>query len=415
VKDDFAMNAAAKAHGMDGGLVEPDWAPLALDEVRALLEQFPGCGEPMEILTVSPRPFSAASVVAAASGRVFIKRHYRGVRDREGLLEEHRFLNHLRGAGAPVPRVFAAASGETAIEAGEWTYEVHEAPEGVDLYEDAISWTPFRTAAHAHSAGEALARLHLAAEGFAAPRRKPRPLVASFTIFAAQDAGAELQHYLAARPALSGNAAVRDDSEQALELLAPFHAELLQLLPALPPLWTHNDLHASNLFWSDAGDDARATAIIDFGLADRTNAVHDLAHAIERNIVEWLVLVEAKQGSGIRDQRSESPVTDDTNVPIHWDHLHALLSGYESVRPLSEEEAVALAPMTALCHAEFALSEADYFLGVLHSEEKARMASEGWLVGHARWFRGAGGQRLLSELREWAAAREHKPLGVVQR
>jgi hypothetical protein len=71
--------------------------------------------------------------------------------------------------------------------------------------------------------------------------------------------------------------------------------------------------------------------------------------------------------------------------------------------------------MTALCHAEFALSETDYFLGVLHSEEKARMASEGWLVGHARWFRSAGGGRLLSALREWAAARERKPLGVVQR
>ena len=36
---------------------------------------------------------------------------------------------------------------------------------------------------------------------------------------------------------------------------------------------------------------AQATAVIDFGLADRTNAVHDLAHAIERNIVEWLALV----------------------------------------------------------------------------------------------------------------------------
>ena len=62
-------------------------------------------------------------------------------------------------------------------------------------------------------------------------------------------------------------------------------------MPALPPLWTHNDLHASNLLWSDAGGDARAMAIIDFGLADRTNAVHDLAQAIERNIVEWITLV----------------------------------------------------------------------------------------------------------------------------
>ena len=76
----------------------------------------------------------------------------------------------------------------------------------MDLYEDALSWTPFRTAAHAHSAGQALARLHLAAQGFAAPRRKPRPLVASFTIFAAQDPQAEMERYLAARPALAGNA-----------------------------------------------------------------------------------------------------------------------------------------------------------------------------------------------------------------
>ncbi|MGD0520774.1 MAG: phosphotransferase [Terracidiphilus sp.] len=394
------MSATSKAHGMDGRLVEPDWAPLTLDEVRVLLGQFSSCGEPIEILSVSPRPFSAASVVATSSGRVFVKRHHRTVRDREGLLEEHRFLNHLFAHGTPVPRVFAAASGETAIAMGEWTYEVHDAPEGVDLYEDALSWTPFRTVAHARSAGQALARLHLASQGFAAPRRKPRPLVASFTIFAAQDPGAELESYLAARPALAVDAAVRDLCEQALDLLAPYHAELLPLKPALAPLWTHNDLHASNLFWSDAGDDARATAIIDFGLADRTNAVHDLAHAIERNIVEWLALVE-------------DPAHPE-NVPLHLDHLHALLASYESVRPLAEEEAAALVPMTALCHAEFALSETDYFLGVLHSKEKALMASDGWLVGHARWFRGVGGKKLLDAIGLWVETRNRRPDGVQQ-
>jgi len=128
------MSMTAKAHGMDGSLVEPDWPPLTLTEVRALLAAFPGCGEPIEILSVSPRPFSAASVVATGSGRVFIKRHHRTVRDREGLLEEHRFLNHLRAHGAPVPRVFADSSGETAIESGQWTFEVHEAMTGVDIY-----------------------------------------------------------------------------------------------------------------------------------------------------------------------------------------------------------------------------------------------------------------------------------------
>jgi Ser/Thr protein kinase RdoA (MazF antagonist) len=86
--------------------------------------------------------------------------------------------------------------------------------------------------------------------------------------------------------------------------------------------------------------------------------------------------------------------------------MHALLDGYESVRPLSAEEAAALAPMTALCHVEFALSESDYFLGVLHSEEKAQMAHDGWLAGHARWFRSAGGKKLLNAIEQWAAARE---------
>ncbi len=377
---------------MDGTLVEPDWPPLTLAEVRGLLAQFQGFGEPIEILSISPRPLSAAGVVSTSSGRVFIKRHHCSVRDVEGLLEEHRFLAHLHGAAAQVPRVFATVSGQTAIEIGEWTYEVHETPDGIDLYQDAISWTPFRTVAHAHAAGQALARLHLAAQGFDAPRRKPQPLVASFTILAARDPGVELERYLAARPALASSAAVRVCCKQALQLLAPFHAQLMPLLPALPPLWTHNDLHASNLFWSNMSNDAQATAIIDFGLADRTNAVHDLANAIERNIVEWLVLVA-------------DPAHPD-DVPVHLDHLKALLDGYESVRALSAEEATALAPMTALCHAEFALSEADYFLGVLRSNEKASMAYDGWLVGHARWFRGPGGMKLLDAIERWAASRE---------
>jgi Ser/Thr protein kinase RdoA (MazF antagonist) len=392
------MSVTVKTHGLDGKLVEPDWAPLTLDEVRALLRQFPACGEPIEIETVSPRPFSAASVVSTRGGRVFVKRHHRAVRDREGLLEEHRFLAHLLAHGAAVPRVYSDTHGETAIEAGEWAYEVHEAPAGVDLYQDALSWTPFRSAVHAYSAGQALARLHCAARGFDAPQRKTRPLVASFTIFAAQDAGTEFDRYVSLRPALKDYLSTRKCRDEALELLAPFHAEMRPLLPALAPLWTHNDLHASNLLWSEDGDEATAT--IDFGLADRTNAVHDLAQAIERNIVEWLVLVADSA-------RPE-------NVPVHLDHLAAILDGYESVRPLSDEEAAALAPMTALGHAEFALSETDYFLSVLHSEQKAPFACEGWLVGHARWFRSSGGMKMLDAIRRWAGARDRRTAEVRQ-
>jgi Ser/Thr protein kinase RdoA (MazF antagonist) len=377
---------------MDKTRVTPDWLPLRLEEVRALLLRYEGCGEPIEIRSVSPRPFSAASVVSTSHKSVFIKRHAKLVRDREGLLEEHRFLQHLFAHGAPVARVLATTGGETAVEIGDWTYEVHEATAEVDIYQDALSWTPFLSSHHAFSAGQALARLHLAAEGFVAPARKAQPLITSFFIFAGTDPTQgptqRMERYLRARPSLDQDAATRKSCAEALELLAPFHARLRPLLPSLAPLWTHNDLHASNLLWSNASLEAEAVKVIDFGLADRTNAVHDIAQMIERNVVEWLEL------------STESPEKD--TAPVHLDHLQAMLDGYQSVRRLSDAEAAALAPMTALCHAEFALTEADYFLGVLHSEANAIICHDGYLVGHARWFHGAGGQRLLQAIEEWA-------------
>jgi Ser/Thr protein kinase RdoA (MazF antagonist) len=385
------VSATVKAHGLDGTLVEPDWPPLTDAEVGAVLAEVPDLLGPFKVLSVSPRPLSAGSLVLTRERRVFVKRHARAVRNAEGLREEHQFITHLRSRGVGVPWVFENNCGETAIELGEWTYEVHGVPEGCDAYEDAISWTPFRCAEHARAAGMAMARLHNAARGFDAPARSGRALVAGFTIFAEPDPRAEFDRYVEARPAMREYLAQRNCRDEGLELLAPFHAELAPLLPSLGPLWTHNDFHASNLFWSDAGRSADVTAVIDFGLCDRTNAVHEIAHAIERSIVDWLALVN-------------DPARPET-VPVHFDHLWALLDGYERVRPLSDSEARALAPMLALCHAEFALSETDYFLSVLHSEEKAWFACEGYFVAHARWWHGEGAG-LLGAMRVWARSRD---------
>lgn len=374
---------------MDGSLVATDWPPLTLEELRPLLAEFPALGAPERILTVSPRPFSAASVVATSRGPVFVKRHHAAIRNAEGLREEHRFMAHLAAHGTAVPQVFTTRSGATALERAPWTYEFHTIPPGIDLYQEALSWTPYRSCAHARSAGAMLARLHLAAAGFNAPARPVRPLVSSFSIFTAADPAAALHRYLAARPVLAAHARVSACAHEALELLLPFHAELQPLLPHLAALWTHNDLHPSNLLWSSASDDDHATAALDFGLADRTTAVFDLAQAMERALVEWLAIVDLR-----------APLDRAT---IAFDQLEALLAGYEELRPLDAAEAAALAPVTALCHFEFALTEADYFLGVVGSDEKAAYAYESYLVGHARWFRSAGG-KLLDALRRRANA-----------
>ena len=344
------------AHGLGTDPVAPDWPPLTDTEVTDIVGS-------ARVVWRSPRPLSAAAVVEQDGRRLFVKRHHTSVRTLEGLTEEHTFLRHLRRRGAPVVEVLDAAT------RGEWTYEVHSTGTGTDLYRDALSWSPFRSSAHARAAGEALARLHLTAEGFDAPRRQVQPLVASFTVFASADPHAELERYVEERPQLAKGLAEFPWREDTRRVLLPLHEELAPHLPSLTPLWTHNDWHASNLLWNEDGSVATA---LDFGMSDRTTAVHDLATAVERNTVQWL-----QPGFPVREQDAI-----------------ALLDGYMSVRPLSLTESKALPALLPLVHAEFALSELGYFHGVTRSAENTRLAYE-YYVGHAEWFAGEGGRRLL--------------------
>ena len=341
-------------------------------------------GSALKILTVSPRPFSSASLVLTDSGPVFLKRHSTLVRTPQDLEEEHRFLAHLAANSFPVPHILRDRNNCTAIELTDaninWCCELQSVPAGDDLYRDALSWTPFQSIAHAHSAGELLGRFHLAAQSFPAPRRSARHLVSSCTIFAAAEPLTALQVCRSTRSQLAAYIASSSQTAEAFALLAPFHQRLLPLLPTHGSQWTHNDWHASNLLWLNNS----ASAAIDFGLADRTTAIHDLALALERNCIEWLSLGKI------------SP------LPVHLDHARALIHGYASTRPFTHTEAAALAPMLALCHAEFALSEADYFISVLNSSSKAHLAVDGYLLGHAHWFASDEGAAFLHSIEEAA-------------
>ncbi|EGD60658.1 aminoglycoside phosphotransferase [Novosphingobium nitrogenifigens DSM 19370] len=362
-------------HGMGTGLEAPSWPAIAHDEAQAVLAMFPEAGRLETLDWHSPRPFSSAALAQTDRGALFLKRHHRRLRSVAGLAGEHAFIAHLRARGVPVVDVLATRDGASAFAGGDWVWEVHRKAQGLDLYRDRQSWTPFLSLDHAHAAGAALARLHLAAQGFVAPARPALPLVTSLSILTAADPLAAAEDYVAARAGLADYLSGRDWRHELAALFDGFAVDrLAEDLAREPGLWTHNDWHPSNLLWTEAGDVA---SVLDFGLSDRTCALHDLATALERCAVRWLDLTPDRQ---------------DVAEP---DAARALLAGYHAVRPLSVEDRALLARLLPLVHVEFAMSEADYFHGVLARKGDADLAWDSYLFGHAHWFLTAPGRDLL--------------------
>ena len=104
----------------------------------------------------------------------------------------------------------------------EWVYEVHAKAAGADPYRDTPSWTPLADLAQARTAGRALARLHGAAAGYAAPQRTTWILVTRDDLLVATDFIATLEAQLPQRPALAAYLASRTRPWQ--EELAPIAA-----------------------------------------------------------------------------------------------------------------------------------------------------------------------------------------------
>lgn len=368
-----------RVHGMGLALEAPTWPAITPDEAAAVLARFPGAA-PIEALHWhSPRPFSAATLIQSSGGMLLLKRHDRRVRSVEGLAEEHGFIAHLAAAGMPVPELLRTAKGASAVALGEGTYELHRQSAGADLYRDQPSWTPFRADGHARAAGAALAKLHRAARGYEAPARRVQPLVASFSILPAPDPMAAAESYVRARPALAAFLEKRSWQRRLASLFAAADDGLASLLARQTPLWTHNDWHPSNLLWAA---DGTVETVFDFGLADRACAAHDLATAIERTAFAWLDL-----GQG-RDEDIADPAA-----------ALSLIAGYEAIGPLDAAMRETVFRLLPLVHVEFALSEIDYFAGVVDDSDAALLAWEGYLLGHADWFGSRAGRDFLASLR----------------
>ncbi|HEU4670348.1 MAG TPA: phosphotransferase [Dyella sp.] len=371
-----------RVHGLAGDEIAPDWPALTAMELGDLLATIPDAGALQALHWHSPRPLSAACLVETSRHTVFVKRHHRSVRNAATLAEEHAFLAHLRRRGLPVVEVLADRDGRTALARGDWTYEVHTAARGEDLYRDTMSWQPPDRLAHARTAGRMLARLHAASAGHAAAQRDTHILVARSELATSADPVTALQEQLAQRPALAGYLARRDWPRDIERLFAPWRAAQ-PVLARQPRLWTHGDWHVSNLCWSGGGDDAAVTCVLDFGLAAVNFALFDLATAIERNAIAWLALEQGDRVARI-------------------DIALALIAGYREERPLAAEELQLLADLLPVVHVDFALSEVEYFRGITHAMHAADVAYDTFLIGHAAWFEGGPGQRLLAAIREAA-------------
>ncbi|MFT9018503.1 phosphotransferase enzyme family protein [Acetobacter malorum] len=378
--------------GVHGVQDKRDWPPLTEAEVAGVLSHYVSLSPVTSILWHSMRPFSAAGIVLLKGDgptTVVVKRHHTQLRSVAALEVEHAFMQHLREQGIPVSTVLSTGSGATAVTQDIWTYEVFLPSKGQDLYRDTMSWQPYQSADHARIAGAELARLHIAAEGFDAPARgESCPLVSSMVAVGQAELLPALRAWVARQPGLPQQLAGRPWEQDVQTVLEPFHARLRPLLADITPCWGHGDWHGSNLLWA-ADEKAGVASVLDFGMADRTCAVFDLAVALERSGVKWLDL----PAPGV----------------VVYSQMQALLAGYQSVRPLTEAERLLLVAFMPLVHVEFALSEVAYFGALLKDAASAEVAYTEYLLDHARWFTSKEGRALLrwlpTELARVPAAR----------
>lgn len=385
--------------GVHGVQTQRDWPSLTVAEVQSVLANYPTLPQAITPVWHSMRPFSAAVRVNAEGGRSFlIKRHHAALRSVAALHEEHAFMRHLAQQAAPVCLPFQTLAGATAWAKDNWTYEVFPLAPGQDSYRDDMSWQPYHSPAQAAAAGAVLAQLHSAARSYTAPPRGSssaqggcveshtgrgtiqagRPLTSSMHAITQPELLPALAEWAEQQHGLAAQLACRPWQTDIMQALGPHHARLVPFLKTLLPSWGHGDWHGSNLFWTTQAPPGIA-CVLDFGMAEQTCALFDLAVALERSMIDWLAL--------------------ETGRTIHYVHMAAFLQAYGTKQPLSVQDRAILAAFLPLVHVEFALSEVAYFATMVQDAASAEVAYTDYLLGHGFWFSSQAGQNLLHWIR----------------
>ncbi|WP_374667556.1 phosphotransferase enzyme family protein [Acinetobacter sp.] len=367
-------------HGMGENPETKDWLDISSHDLCQLQQLYPQLSGQQTILWRSPRPFSAALLLQVDAQVYFVKRSSRLFRRVQDLQQEHQLIRYLDAQGIAVPQILHAHDGATAVELGEWSYEVHEKAHGVDPYANQISWKPFFYAEHAAKAGKKLAELHLAAKYYPVTQgRGAKQLISNQDLLESENIHLAILQRIQNSPALSAYFADKVLDSVWLNQLATVHEKIKRTIQQAPKIWTHNDFHASNLLWSDSSDAAEISMVIDFGLADRCSAIYDLAVAIERNFIDWLAL---EQGPDL--------YIDEAGLAA-FVQAYIAQAGFSSALEMLPE-------LIKIVHSDFALSELEYFVGITQNFKHADAAYYDWMIAHTAWFFQPQGQQFCQKL-----------------
>jgi len=391
-------------HGMGNAWENKDWAHISDLALQRLQADYPVLSGDIKILWRSPRPFSSAVLIqvkrkaeTADRPQYLIKRSHHSFRQVTDILQEHAFLQHLASKAIPVATLVTSKQNMTAIELDGWSYEVYEKAQGLDLYADQQSWKPFFYPEHAAKTGALLAKLHMATQDYAEPRgRSAHYLVSNQNFLESNNIVTAIQQRIQSSPSLTHYFKNKVLEQSFLEQISKIHQAIQPTLKNAKKIWTHNDLHASNLFWSAASAQADITAVIDFGLCDRNSALYDLAITIERNFIDWLELEHTAE------------------IGIDEPGLTAFLNAYFK-HPHPQEDFSILPELLQIVHLDFAFSELEYFLEITQNQTHADAAYDDWIIGHVDWFLSKQGQQFTQMLRrlitqEWKGSDSVHPL-----
>lgn len=378
----MSITSQALGHGMGTDWEEKDWAHISLSDLEALQIYYPVLRGELQLLWHSPRPFSSAAIIEIRGSGIqyFIKRSHRSFRHAKDLLEEHAFIQHLAAKNLPIVVLVPSTQGETALELGEWTYEVHQKAKGIDLYHAQQSWTPFFYPDHAAKTGEFLAKLHVAAQDFPMQQaRLAQYLVCNQALLESENIVEAIHQRINGSAELSSYFSNKTLDLDILNYISELHNSIKTVIQNASKIWTHNDAHASNFLWSAQSIQAEITTIFDFGLANYNSALYDFATTVERNFIDWLQLGNTQ------------------DLAIDYDGLTAFIQAYFVHQPVSAEFSV-LPTLLQIVHIDFAFSELEYFVGITKNIAHADSAYQDWFIGHINWFRSPQGQQFIRTL-----------------